>query len=231
MRKRAKGPQRGGDSLSGFLSLVRSVCSHYCDRCRECISDVVLAEQREIPALEKRRTQHDELVGARIKARFRVFTHGKRVLVASDISRHPHHRSIVVIYHPHRVSIGVREQTPLVSVILFDARVPVEVIRTQIRQHADHRFEARRIVQLEGGHLERNPFRCLLASGYLGERRSNVAGFDRLQVEATQKVSYQGSRRSLTVGSGDGDDARFLEKVERHLDLACDRDAVVSRKR
>ena len=86
-------------------------------------------------------------------------------------------------------------------------------------------------MQLERGHLERNPFRCLLASSYLGERRSNVAGFDRLQVQATQKVRYQGGRRSLTVGSGDGDDARFLEKVERDLDLACDRDAVLSGER
>ena len=75
MRKRAKGPERRGDSLSGFLRLVPSVRRHYRERRRQRISDVVLAEQRKILALEKRRAQNDELAGSRIKARLRVFTH------------------------------------------------------------------------------------------------------------------------------------------------------------
>ena len=70
----------------------------------------------------------------------------------------------------------VPEHQRLVAEVLVDAVVPIEMIRRQIRQHADARIDARRIVQLERRHLERDPVRRRRRQRQLGERRADVAG-------------------------------------------------------
>src|SRR4029077_6551117 len=126
---------------------------------------------------------------------------------------------------------GVGEEARLVGVVLLHARVPVQVIGTQIREHAYGGLEARRIVELKRRHLQRNPFRLLVTDRDLGERRSNVACFDRLEVKSAQKMSDEGGRGGLAVSAGDGNEARSFEKVERDLNLARDRNALLARER
>src|SRR6266404_3758210 len=151
------------------------------------------------------------------------------MLVAADIAYHSHHSPVIAIHDPDRLRVGVGEEARLVGVILLHGRVPVQVIGTQIREHANRWLEARRIVQLERRYLERNPFRLLVTDRNLGERGSNVACFDRLEVQAAQKMSDEGSRGGLAVSAGDGNEPRSYEKVERDFNLARDRNALLAR--
>ena len=65
---------------------------------------------------------------------------------------------VVAIRHPMGRGCRVAKEQRLVTVVLLDGRVAIEVIRGEIRQDANARRDARRVVQLEGGDLQRNPF-------------------------------------------------------------------------
>ena len=60
------------------------------------------------------------------------------------------HERIVGIQHPHALVHRVPEQQPLVRVIRVHRWVPVEMVRSEVREHADVWREVRTVVQLKG---------------------------------------------------------------------------------
>src|SRR5437762_9611378 len=51
------------------------------------------------------------------------------------------------------------KQQPLVGIVRVDRRIAIEVVRRQVREHADVRSEMRAVVQLERRHLDGQPDR------------------------------------------------------------------------
>jgi len=140
VRQGAKGAQRGSDSLPRLLRLVRSVGHHYRERRRQRVCDVVRPEQREVVALEQRRSQNDELIARRVEIARGLTRQRERIFVAGDVAHHPLHGFVVIVDDPGGIPIRVDEEARLVGVVLFDRRVPVEVVGTQIRKHSDIRL-------------------------------------------------------------------------------------------
>jgi hypothetical protein len=151
--------------------------------------------------------------------------------VASDVSCHSLSEAVVTVYDPQRILVRVGEQPGFVFVVLSDAGVSIEVIGTQIGEHANVGVETRRVVELEGGYLESNPVRLPLAQDDLGERCSDIPGGYGFEIEAPQYVRDHGGGRGLSVGTSDRDEARSIQEVKRDLHLAHYPHSFVARER
>ena len=64
---------------------------------------------------------------------------------------------IVSVRHPHRRSGGIPKEQCLVTIVLLDSGIPIEVIRRKIGEDADARIDAWRVVKLKRRDLERDP--------------------------------------------------------------------------
>ena len=165
-----------------------------------------------------------------IEERVAALLHREAAGHAGNALRHLLHGGVVEIRHPVRRRVRVPEEQRLVGEVLVDARVPIEVVRRQVRQHAGARVDARRVVQLERRHLERDPRRRRRRQRELGERRADVARRRREPAEALQEMADERGRGGLAVRSGDGDVGELGQKAQPDLDLAHDVDARVPRR-
>ena len=139
-----------------------------------------------------------------------------------------HHLVVIAVQHPARLLGGVRKHVSLVAVIRVDRVVAIEVIRTEVRHHADGRFDAGCVVQLEAGALEGSPRGLRLAQREFGQRGADVAGIDDVRAR-TQDVTNQCGGGGLAIGAGDRDVAQRRHGIERDLHLADHGDVVRTR--
>jgi hypothetical protein len=65
------------------------------------------------------------------------------------------YRGVVRIGDPDRLAVGIAKELRLVFVVLLERAISVEMVGCQIGEHADSRLEMGRVMQLEGGELQR----------------------------------------------------------------------------
>src|SRR5687768_6335624 len=115
------------------------------------------AKKRKPRALHQRLPEKNELPYTRIEKGLCFPFQGKRIVFARDSRDHLAHQCIVRVYDPTRSRLCRSEEPRLVRIVFLDARIPVEMVRTEVGEDSDQRFETVGIVQLKGRHLERNP--------------------------------------------------------------------------
>jgi hypothetical protein len=76
------------------------------------------------------------------------------------------------------------------------------VVGRQVGEHADGRHEVGRVVQLEGGHLHRDPVGQRIVGGQFRQRPTDVACRFSAEPAGAEQVRQQRGGGGLAVGAG-----------------------------
>ena len=192
----------------------------------EGVRDVVLAEQLQLFARDQLRAAQPQPPLARIVPPLggpqeREARHRSPPRRAGGEREHG---GVVRVQHPHALLGGVAKQQPLVGIVRVDRRIAIEVVRRQVREHADVRSEMRAVVQLERRHLDGQPLIALGAERDVGEREADVPRGFGFEASDAQQMRDQGGGRRLAVRAGHRDAAHALRPrgAEAQVDLRND---------
>ena len=172
----------------------------------ERVRDVVIAEERELRPVQELATEHDELFGRRIHVRV-----GSRAGREASARRRPRtpalHGGIVGVGDPARRGRRVAEEQPLVGVVLVDAAVAVEVVRREVREHADVWSDARACRAAGTTTFRARPSPAVPKPVAARSRRaaSQCCLPRRAHAEMLKEMGGERRRRRLAVGAGDRD--------------------------
>jgi len=141
---------------------------------RECVRDVVVAEQMELVTLDQWLTPKPEHPGLRVVPAIRRFGEGEQHFPPRDAARQLEHQPIIRIEHPDVVRGGVAKQQPLVGVVRLRRGIAVQMVGGEVRQHADFGREVGAVVQLKRRHLEAEPLIPLVGHREVRHRPADV---------------------------------------------------------
>ena len=119
----------------------------------------------------------------------------------------------------------ILEHAHLRGRVLLKRRVPVEMIGSEIQQHADFRPECFDRLELEAADLGYRDGVSVEASTQREQRSSNVAADQRRNVGRLQNVRDERRRRGLAVRAGDRDELAS-QKSPRQLYFAPHRNSL-----
>lgn len=186
----------------------------------------MVAEQRQLRALEQRLVDEDQVTVLPVVESVGQPAFAREAQhVAGGPARHVEHRRVIRIHHPPGILPRVPEQERLVFIVGVDVGVPVQMVGRQVREHADHGGDARRVVQLVRGGLEGDPRRRARMERHLAQRPSDVPRHLGLEAELSQQVPDDVRHGGLAVRAGDGDVPDALERAKRQLELGDHRSA------